>query len=249
MPSAPSVRASLRRLAPLSALLLLLALGACTPAAMRLEPGLAERSGAMPVQGRMGWQIGQTLSYGPYATGPVERGWTLGYDVPFVLRFRGAREALAFRQFAPHGAADVVLANRLRDWELPVAADFFSVAVIDETALAGSVIAPRGVWDLFVQSSSGDLAGTRSDGFVRSADALVTLHEVREFATADGAPALPSDRPLGYEFRIAGRIVGAVELIDGGRVWLEPSLDGEQHLVLASVASSLLLRSELAGPS
>lgn len=53
-------------------------------------------------------------------------------------------------------------------------------------------------------------------------------------------------RPLGLEFVEGHTVVGAVEFINNGRVWLDTELSAEHKLVLAGVASALLLRSDLA---
>lgn len=226
-----------------SALLAVLALGACTPAAMRLDPSFARQHPAMTVEGRQGWQIGQTLRYGAYRTGEVRRGWTVSYRIPFVLRFQGSGERFAFEQYdAADRRADVFLVGRLADHELPLLDDFFALSVVDEEALSGSIVTETGVWDLLVYRPGGDIRGGRAEGFVRGGGSVVTIHEVTEFADSP----LPSDTPLGYEFRIGDSVVGAVEVIDDGRVWLDESLDPERRLVLAAVASALLLRSDLA---
>ncbi|MDX1556812.1 MAG: hypothetical protein R3212_12350, partial [Xanthomonadales bacterium] len=57
----------------------------------------AQLSGIEPmnVKGRQGWQIKQVIRFGEFSAGPVKRGWTKGYDWPFVVRFTGAKEKLS----------------------------------------------------------------------------------------------------------------------------------------------------------
>jgi hypothetical protein len=66
-----------------------------------LDPSLTEP--AMRVKGRNGFLIGQVIQYGEYRTEPVRRGWTQSYDVPFFVRFQGAKEKLSYTQIEPHG--------------------------------------------------------------------------------------------------------------------------------------------------
>ena len=64
-------------------LLALTGLVACHTPELVLDPSLS--AGAMPVKGRNGLQIGQVIRYGDYTTDKVRRGWTKGYDIPFIL--------------------------------------------------------------------------------------------------------------------------------------------------------------------
>ncbi|MCB0535371.1 MAG: hypothetical protein KDD14_24400, partial [Saprospiraceae bacterium] len=82
-------------------LLALTGLFACRTADIVIDPALSANAVGMPVKGRNGWQIGQIIRYGEYTTDKVRRGWTKGYDVPFIVRFQGAKEKLSFAQFGP----------------------------------------------------------------------------------------------------------------------------------------------------
>lgn len=230
----------------LSALLFLLALGACAPATMQLDSSLAQHATAMPVTGKQGWQLNQVLSFGGFHTGKVERGWTFSYEVPFILTFQGAREKLGFQQFDGSGrVADVYLVNSLRNDELPLLKDFFSLSIVDETALSGSIVTDTDVWDFLVYVPSPDLRERSYEGFVSTGTTVFDVTEVKTYANTPDEPAPSSGQALGYEFRVYGQVVGAVEVINGGKVWLDERLSEDQRLVLASVASALLLRSDV----
>lgn len=51
----------------------------------------------------------------------------------------------------------------------------------------------------------------------------------------------------GHEFRIAGKVVGAVSTINRGKVWIDPQLDPETRTVIAAIATGLLLRTDVEG--
>ena len=53
-------------------------------------------STAMPVKGRQGWMGNQHLPFGEFTSGKVNRGWLKRYDIPFIVRFSGAKEKLAY---------------------------------------------------------------------------------------------------------------------------------------------------------
>lgn len=65
----------------------------CSPA-MMINDTLVNDAQVLPVEGRQGWMIKQQLSFGPYQSEEVKRGWTFSYDIPFLLRFQGAKEKL-----------------------------------------------------------------------------------------------------------------------------------------------------------
>jgi hypothetical protein len=50
---------------------------------------------------------------------------------------------------------------------------------------------------------------------------------------------------LGYEFVYKDQAIGAVETINNGKVWFKNDLQDDLKLVLASLSSSLLLRTSL----
>ena len=68
---------------------------ACSTPQMAIDQQL-HTSTAMPVKGRQGWMVNQHLSFGEFTSGKVNRGWLKRYDIPFIVRFSGAKEKLAY---------------------------------------------------------------------------------------------------------------------------------------------------------
>jgi hypothetical protein len=65
-------------------------------------------------------------------------------------------------------------------------------------------------------------------------------YEVRSLHGYAGTP-IAGYAPTGFEIRAAGRPVMVVDLIDGGRVHLDPSVSESQRTYLAAAAAILLL--------
>lgn len=212
---------------------LALLLGACAPALMQVDDALARQAAAMPVQGRQGWQFGQGIAFGPYRTGVVERSWTSGLELEFLLAFERQQQRLGFSQFDDAGnRIDVRVAQAQSQLSLPG----IDLAAETEDAFGGVLIGERS-WELFVAWASEALL---SHGFVRSGDTGFDIRPVNRLQGSDVEVPL-----VGYEFLERGRVVAAVELIDAGRVWIDPGLDADSRLALAGAASALLLRQEL----
>lgn len=231
--------------------LLIIGLGAwlplaCTMPAMQVDPGLAVASAALPVAGRQGWLVRQQLRFGEYHSGPVRRGWTRGYDYPFIVRFTGASEKLEFRTTSTSTrAADAFCIGRLSEQDLALFRRHFAINLRTRDLFTCTVVLDGiGSYDFY----AADLNQNRSSGEVAGAlhgpGLAVSLRPV--WRLQDGSRSWDT-RPPGLEFLREGRVVGAVETVNDGRVWLDPGLPARERLVLAALASALLLRSDLEG--
>lgn len=227
------------------AVLLLLGFVACKPAEVAISPELKAK--AMPVKGRNGFQIGQTIKFGQYTTGKVRRGWTHGYDIPFALRFQKAKEKLSYTQFDPSGAkAEVVCVSKFSNVELPVLGDFFGIPLDYKNFFAGNVSVGNNQWDFILHNPNGDfLREKASAGFVKKADNRIDIEAIRGLK---GQPHWMEQLAVyGHEFLMDGRVVAAVSTVNRGTVWIDETLDSETKLVIASVATGLLLRTDVEG--
>lgn len=225
------------------AFLLLLGFVACKPAEVALSPELKAK--AMPVKGRNGFQIGQTIKFGQYSTGKVRRGWTHGYDIPFALRFQKAREKLSYTQFGPSGAkAEVVCVSKFSNVELPVLGDYFGIPLDYQNFFAGNVSLGPSNWDFILHNPNGDfLREKASAGFIQHEERQIDIQAIREMK---GQPHWMEQLTVyGHEFVIGGRVVAAVSTVNRGTVWMDETLDAETKLVIASVATGLLLRTDV----
>lgn len=223
------------------------ALAACTTPQMQVNAGLLAAGTTYPVQGRHGWQVDQRLRFGEFSAGPVSRGWTKGYDYPFIVRFNGAREKLRFPVL--DGGGNQAMAHcigKLREQDLRAFREYFDVNLNTTDTFACSIrVGDTATYDfhaanLNVQQNPGyrPLEGT-----IRGGAETVALQAVWHLAS--GQRALGTE-PLGIEFRRGGEVIGAVETVNEGRVWLRDDLAPESRLALAAVAAALLLRSGLA---
>ena len=225
--------------------LLCLALVGCSLPQMRVDPELSRHSEAHTVSGRDGWRLEQRLSFGAYRAGPVSRGWTKGYDYPFIVRFTGAREKLRFAVDDSSGNTALVhCIGKLREADLRVFSDYFDIGVYTKDTFTGTISLDAGSVDFFVndlnvQQSTGyrPLEGTAFTG-----SRPISLRAVRQL---ESGQRWRGTEPIGAEFLRSGEVIGAVETVNEGRVWIRENLEAEDRLILASLASALLLRSGL----
>lgn len=226
--------------------LLYVALAGCGLPQMRVDPELSRHSEAYAVSGRDGWWIEQRLAFGPYQAGPVSRGWTKGYDYPFIVRFTGAREKLRFAVEDSSGnAAMVHCIGKLREADLRLFSEYFDVNVYARDTFAGTIALDAGSVDFYVNNLSiQQNSGYRPlEGRAVAGPRPITLRAAWQL---ESGQRWPGTEPIGVEFLRSDDVIGAVETVNEGRVWISEQLDAQDRLILASLASALLLRNGLA---
>jgi len=227
----------------ISTLFLIVLIGCKTPQ-MYVAPTLKNNSETFSVKGRLGFQIGRRLSFGEYATGKVKQGWVKGYDIPFFIRFKGMKEKLSFQQFNESGQmAEVYSVGKFRSTELPLLKNYFNIILKEKNQFAGTVILNGGqdVWEFLLVNPDGESFRSTKAGFVQNNHEVIEVKGVTQLENGSNL----SSKFLGYEFIHHEKTIGAVETINNGKVWLKNDLPDELKLVLASLSSSLLLRTSL----
>ena len=241
----------LARIAPSLAGLALLAACASPPAG---PPAVVH------VDGSTGMTVSGHVRFGDFATGPGNVvatrsatpaasclsgcGTAVDVGIPsfrqdFDRRHAAAARKLVFTQEAPGGLEAVVrVVHQADTLPAPSAALWFGMpAAVTAgravpTALLGSIEAPAGdrpAWRfVLLQDAARQDATVPAGWLVDDAGRRLLL---RPLALAGG----------GFQFELDGRVVGSVEFQAPGRVWMRDEMAPEVKLVLASVASALLL--------
>lgn len=214
---------------------------------MRLPEALQDNAELYTVDGRDGWRINQLITFGEFRAGPVTRGWTRGYDYPFLVRFSGASEKLQFPLVDQHGGqAQVFCFGKLRETDLRAFKDYFDVSLHATDTFTCSVSSASGdTYDFYVSNMNvqQNLDYKTMQGSLRGGG---TEYQLRSVWRLDNGQRSLDTQPLGVEFIRDGQAIAAVETVNEGRVWLRNGLDKSSRLAIAASASALLLRSGLA---
>lgn len=225
--------------------LALMTIMGCKSAEIAYTPAMDYET--MAVKGRQGWQIGQIIRYGAFTTDKVKRGWTKAYDLPFILRFQGAKEKISFTQFGPGSLeAEVACVSKFKSLELPLIKDYFSVPLNHKNFFAGT-IKMKGSntnWDFILYNPNGDfLRDKATTGYLKNGTDIISLQPVRGL---DGQPKMIQAMSVyGHEFWLDGRVIAAVSMLNKGTVWMDRNLQDELKTVVAAVATGLLLRTDV----
>lgn len=221
----------------------LLGLWSCQSPQILLSPDLNAQ--AMPAKGRNGFTFGQTIEFGTYATSKVRRGWTQSYNIPFVMRFQGAKEKLSFVQYGPERhLAQVSCVSRFKSIEAPLVGEYFGIPLEYSNFFAGNISLSTMNWDFVVYNPNGDfLREKESAGFAQCGPNHI---EIRAIRALKGQPDWMKKLTVyGHEFVVDGKTVGAVSTINNGKVWIDASLDAPTRTIIAALASGLLLRTDV----
>ena len=221
------------------ALLLVVPLSACTPAQLRMPEGFSAQAVAYEVSGHSPRRFNEPVRFGPYSALQMQEGSTFSWAVP-LPGFDVGRTSKPY--------AYTLVARELP----PVEVQCLSRAW---TAGAGRE-SRRATVDLSGFSGAPLLAcGLRLDG--QAPQPLEVVREGRHLHGRLLAPwgreyavrglngyegtAVTSTGPTGYAISDGGTTLAVVDVLNGGRVHLEPTLDAEQRVYFAATATALLL--------
>lgn len=206
----------------------------------------------MDVHGRQDLPFNQVIRFGDYGSSKIDRGWTQSrsreIESSFAVRFKTAKQKLGFSLHGPQGReAQVLAVSRFESNELGLLKDFSLTAYTHlVNTFAGTVIPVQGSggeWEFLVSNPEGGLPRDADAG--RMFDKAGRQILIRGVRKVEGAPGLWSGENYGFEFVQDGQTIGAVSLLGKGRVWLRQSLDEDTRLVVASVATALMVRQSI----
>jgi hypothetical protein len=245
----------------LFALLLVLGLAACTTPQMLVDQQLTDQNAPMQVSGRQGLLINQKISFGNYESEKVKRGWTRSYSLDmFLAKLEDAKDKYSFTLFdSNRGAYTIDAVNHIKGVDLPVGRflgantspalqELASFTVQTKDLFAASLYSNsrQETWNLVLMNREDTRKNGRYAGFLTNEQQQnIEVIPVRKL---QGAETWGTDI-IGYEFRQEGKPLAAVEVINKGRVWIDPSLEANMQLVLASASATLLLQQELKLPA
>lgn len=217
----------------------------CKSPNLVLSPNLSNETSVYEVKGRQGWQFNQVITYGDYTTSKVKRGWTSTYNVPFIVNFQGAKEKLSFTQYTPQGkSAEVFCVSKFKSSEIRLLNDFFSIPLEYENNFAGTIAADGINWDFIIYEPNADTFQDITYGDILNHNTNEII-EIRGVKKVEGQANFMAAKVWGFEFFMNGKSIGAVSLINNGRVWLKNDLNEEIQLVLSSVITGLIVRHDV----
>jgi hypothetical protein len=224
-----------------------LLLSGCTVAHMELPQGLESESTALDVDGLGFSFITNKMSFGPYRVTNAHQGWTktTGWSIGGFGSSKAKRKYRFSITGPDRGTWDALCVTGAR-WKRVDLERFLSVPVIVEFSSTQQVICDlkqqgggkesKLYLSRSLRAGQPELQGAMVDGDTQIE--VFTTHKL------DATPMRVGD-PTGYIFRIGGRSVGAVEVINQGTVWMNNSVKPEVRSALAATSVIMLLYKDI----
>jgi hypothetical protein len=215
----------------------------CKPVIMNIDPHLKSTSQPMKVIGTQGWQLKKVIKFGEFETSIIKGGWQTGSSFHFLADFEKSQQKYSYIQYDGNGnSTQVFCVGKMKRTKVHVLNSKISIP-IDVTDLFTTKIiidSDSNVIDLVLYNPNEMMFEDSSEGYLTGPMMNYRILPNRELETGSFGPKI-----IGYEFHDDGQIVAAVQLLNGGIVWLNDSLNGRDKLVLASACTAILLRDEL----
>lgn len=222
---------------------LFLSILSCKTPNILLSKNLKDDTSVYEIKGRQGWQFNQVLEYGKYYTSKIKRGWSLGYDFPFVVHFQGAKEKLNFKQSTPYGESAIVsCVGKFKNIEIPLLKDYFGLELDYQDYFAGSIKNKKLNWDFIIYNPDGNSIKDITSGMLINQNNKSEKIIIKAVKEIEGQANWINIDVNGYEFIYKDTSIGAISLLNNGRIWISNKIDNNTKLTLSSVMSSLAVR-------
>lgn len=215
-------------------------LAGCTVAEMSIPQPVRSNMEVLPVQGREGIFLAKQISFSPYRLTQIRRGWVSTFTLGvWFWSTSGSGQKYSFFLDSPNQPSPIpVLCATKAKWsELNFEGRSWSLdwGLSGNTATVGSFKMAGRDWAVVVRgdnASALSLAGVITDG-----NRKIEIQATRDLQGA----AWPVLDDVGYFFSENGKVIGAVETINAGKVFFVRGLDAQTKDLLATASGVLLL--------
>ncbi|WP_242926080.1 hypothetical protein [Pontibacter vulgaris] len=221
-----------------------LALASCSVPPMAVESSFKQQAEVLPVAGRKTFKPNGSFTIGKYTVANVYRGWrNMGGFSIFSYNNIKARQQYQFSLQNGQGSEWYVFgASKLQHKSLKDNTGVTIEVAPNMEYYASHFTSPEsGQWHLLTVDPRHYLERKKFEGELSNGTTTYTIAPVYKFEGKN----LPVSDIIGYEFKDGNAIVGAVQVINNGNVWMHPELAPDTRMVLASAMASLLLYEKL----
>ncbi|NQU34578.1 MAG: hypothetical protein HQ521_15215 [Bacteroidetes bacterium] len=224
---------------------------------VKLPETLKDNSAILPVKGRMGMQINQVITFGDFKTSKIKKGWTKSTKVTstnsvlFASKTASVSKAsqkFSFTQFGPDNMeAEVACLGELSQADIELIKNIFAIGIDFKNCFSGSIeiVNDSTTWEFIIIDPDSKPDTDVSSGFIRNGnDELIELYAITELE-GKKIPKFLQGAVQGYEFRLNGKPIGAVSLYNKGNVIFYDNISDTHKLVIASLSTALLVRTDL----
>ncbi len=220
---------------------------ACHTARMLVPGDLAKVAEEMKVEGRQRFTLKESFTFGPYNVKNVHRGWTKATTIGFFgFSETKAKQSFEFTLQPAEGESwQGKCATGVNREDLKIK-DFLGGTldwgISNEITFLANLLqeGAKQPWRL-VMSDLGSSKKPQFKGILTDGEQKFAVESTHRF---QGSP-IPSSDPIGFLISVDGEVITAVEVINKGAVWMQPSLSGALRDALAAAAAALLLYDDI----
>lgn len=216
---------------------------------IKLPEALKSNSVVYPVKGRQGVVINQVISFGDFTTSKIKKGWTKTSRITSGVKSASkSSQKFSFTQIDPEKEqAEVSCLGQLSQAEIEIVRNLLALSYEFKNCFTGSVevVADSTTWEFIIIEPDSKPETGGSSGFIRNGNK--ELIELFAITALEGKkiPGFLQGVVQGFEFRLDGQPIGAVSLYNKGNVVFSESASAPLKLVMASLSTALLVRSNL----
>ena len=220
----------------------------CVSPNLILSSELKNNTSVYEVKGKNTITFKRVVRFGGYSTSRVRKGWVNSYDIPLFVNLKEARQKLSFVQHDSTGnSAEVYCVGNLRQQEVRLIKDFLSVELQNESNFTGSILpnveSTADHWDFSLSQPDGGFHPNETYGVAENIDGQRI--EMKAVRNIEHTNQVFKEEVYGFEFFKDGNSIGAVSLLNNGKVWMRNDLDADTKLVVACLSNALMLRDNL----
>ena len=228
-------------------ILSLFIISGCRKARMAVPSDLLVNAPEMKCEGRQSFSFNEDFTFGPYEVKDVHRGWTESEGWGTSITEKSSLNSMKSKQEFEF----TIVRSGFEIWDArcTTAANVKKVDV--ENFLGGTLEADvvRGlsffcyfrsredtklIWKLaMTQSTDEDVMS----GVLKNEGFSLFIRGTHRLAGS----SIPLSDPTGYEIKRGRNLVGAVEVINDGAVWILPSVSRELRAAISTASAALLL--------
>lgn len=227
-----------------ASLAFMLAFTNCTIPQMAVSPELQQNALELPIEGRKILKPNGNFQIGNYTVANVRRGWkNIGGFSIFSYNNINVRQRYEFSLQDGKGSEWYVHgASKLKDKSLRSNTGVTIDVGPNMEYYASHFTSPEsGQWHLLTVDPGNYLERRKFKGELSNRRTTYSIVPVYKFEDTK----LPMSDVVGYEFKDGEKVVGAVQVVNNGKVWVIQQLSPDARMVLASGMASLLLYEKL----
>ncbi|GAB2551567.1 hypothetical protein [Rufibacter soli] len=221
-------------------------LSGCTLAEMYQSDALLQSSRELPLEGRKLIRLKNEFSIGNFAVAEVHRGWTRYREQSLgPVAFKRINQRFEFTlQDSTRASTYVSCQAGINVTELQLGKGVsLGLGGDDREVFVGTLHVPNSSpWLLVTKDPGSPMSFKGFVGILQNGDNEIMIEPVYRYKSEHRVQA---GEILGYEFKSGQEVLGAVQVVNRGKVWVNKDLDFKEQRLISAAAAALLLYQKL----